>query len=569
MRWPGLAAVEVALVTIHKGTWQQGFTLDKKPVPTITPYLDSAETLGNPYSLEQNKGKSFIGSYVLGMGFILEPRQAQALIAKDSKNKEVLFPYLNGDDLNNNPDQSPSRWVINFFDWPLRRYTEDEWNGLDKDEKKKLRNLLNDDKFVAIAPPDYPQPVAADYPDCLEIVEREVKPERLEKNDKVARERWWLFVRLRKELQEAKQGKDKVLVHTRVTKTHAPTYQPCDIVFSDAIVVFTENDFTILQSSFHEQWAWLYSSSMKGDRRYGPSDAFETYPFLKSQDGKLEIIGESYYKFRHQLMNRLKLGLTDIYNLFHSAELATLPDDTLRELSKEEEKGLTRTVGKEGLNLYKHLLRRPEATLSYNEAVRQIAELRRLHVEMDTAVLEAYGWAFGSAQAPAIHLRHDFYEVDYLPENDRVRYTLHPEARKEVLKRLLALNHALHAEEEAAKTKPNALGGKRKAAAHSLAAEPEATYHSSAPPKSLLEVTSPLFGSAARPVVIAERSCVTLDVEGKKVRVCLLRGINEGGFSGSYQNIRLESPLAQALLGRNVSDQVEFEGKVYKVVEVE
>jgi hypothetical protein len=62
---------------------------------------------------------------------------------------------------------------------------------------------------------------------------------------------------------------------------------------------------------------------------------------------------------------------------------------------------------------------------------------------MDEAVLEAYGWQ-------DIALRHDFYEVDYLPENDRVRYTIHPEARKEVLKRLLELNHKIHEEEVAA-----------------------------------------------------------------------------------------------------------------------
>jgi hypothetical protein len=64
--------------------------------------------------------------------------------------------------------------------------------------------------------------------------------------------------------------------------------------------------------------------------------------------------------------------------------------------------------------------------------------------------LEAYGWAIGSAQAPAIQLQHDFYEVDYLPENDRIRFTIHPDARKEILKRLLELNHRIHAEEVAA-----------------------------------------------------------------------------------------------------------------------
>jgi hypothetical protein len=63
------------------------------------------------------------------------------------------------------------------------------------------------------------------------------------------------------------------------------------------------------------------------------------------------------------------------------------------------------------------------------------------------AVLEAYGWHQVSEAGAAIALRHDFYEVDYLPENDRVRYTIHPEARKEVLKRLLLLNHEVYAEE--------------------------------------------------------------------------------------------------------------------------
>ncbi len=78
-----------------------------------------------------------------------------------------------------------------------------------------------------------------------------------------------------------------------------------------------------------------------------------------------------------------------------------------------------------------------------------LRELRALHVQMDQAVLAAYGWHQPSDASPALALRHDFYEVDYLPENDRVRYTIHPDARKEILKRLLQLNHHLYAEQEA------------------------------------------------------------------------------------------------------------------------
>ena len=63
-----------------------------------------------------------------------------------------------------------------------------------------------------------------------------------------------------------------------------------------------------------------------------------------------------------------------------------------------------------------------------------LLELRRLHVALDNAVRDAYGWT-------DLNLGHDFVEVETLPENDRVRYTISPAARKEVLKRLLALNH--------------------------------------------------------------------------------------------------------------------------------
>ncbi len=59
---------------------------------------------------------------------------------------------------------------------------------------------------------------------------------------------------------------------------------------------------------------------------------------------------------------------------------------------------------------------------------------------MDETVLKAYGWE-------DINLVHDFYEVDYLPENDRVRYTISTDTRKEVLKRLLKLNHEIHEQE--------------------------------------------------------------------------------------------------------------------------
>lgn len=108
---------------------------------------------------------------------------------------------------------------------------------------------------------------------------------------------------------------------------------------------------------------------------------------------------------------------------------------------QHDENVFQKLMGKDAALLRKHLARTPGA-ITFNEAVAGIQKLRELHVQMDNAVLEAYGWS-------DIDLRHDFYEVEYLPENDRVRFTIHPDARREILKRLLELNYKIHAQEVA------------------------------------------------------------------------------------------------------------------------
>jgi len=122
----------------------------------------------------------------------------------------------------------------------------------------------------------------------------------------------------------------------------------------------------------------------------------------------------------------MQLGLTKTYNLFHSNAI------TAQGINDKD---------KQVASLQKHL-EKTANTISFDEAIQGILKLRELHVQMDEAVLDAYGWN-------DIELKHDFYEVDYLPENDRVRFTIHPDARKEVLKRLLELNHKIHEEEKA------------------------------------------------------------------------------------------------------------------------
>ena len=84
----------------------------------------------------------------------------------------------------------------------------------------------------------------------------------------------------------------------------------------------------------------------------------------------------------------------------------------------------------------------------------RILELRALHEEMDRQVLAAYGWT-------DLALGHGFHET-----RQGTRFTISEPARREVLARLLKLNHERYAEEvaqglhEKGKGKPKAAGRK-------------------------------------------------------------------------------------------------------------
>ena len=118
--WPGEANLEIAHVWIKRGTWKGDYVLDDMQVTSITPSLTEAGRVeGKPFRLAANVGKSFQGSNLLGTGFVLTPEVASELIRKDKRHKQVVFKYLNGEDLNTQIDQAPTRWVIDFHDWPL------------------------------------------------------------------------------------------------------------------------------------------------------------------------------------------------------------------------------------------------------------------------------------------------------------------------------------------------------------------------------------------------------------------------------------------------------------------
>jgi hypothetical protein len=415
-KWPGRANLVVSLLALRKGAWRGEKMIDGLPVTDINAYLDDSTETGDPKALDANAKWVFQGSIFRGDGFLLTEAEAKTMISTDESSAEVIKPIINGMELNNEPDQMPQRLTIDFYNWPEAK--------------------------------------ARQYRSAFARVEALVKPVRMALDNRTAinrdhRERWWQYAFVRENMYEAMKTNRFCLATGRVTKYMNYSALPNDYVILNNCYVFTTDRwdlFSVVQSTHHDMWARKYSMRLEERLQYSPSDCFVTFPFPEGQwqtpNASLAALGERYHAHRKELMRHSWRGLTDVYNLFHStllrpatAEELALPDAAFEKL-----------LGKEAKALRRHL-QNPKAPADvevwpFNRVVEGVLRLRQLHVELDNAVRDAYGWQ-------DLNLEHAFYDVDTLPENDRTRYTISPAARKEVLKRLLALNHERAAEEKA------------------------------------------------------------------------------------------------------------------------
>ena len=440
VKWPGLAAVIVSVLHVAKGSVTDRKQIDGRDVERITAFLFHRGGHDDPARLEANARRSFLGSNVLGMGFTFDDSdkkgvatplsEMRRLIAQDPRNQEMIFPYIGGEEINTSPTHAHHRYIMNFRDFPLRREDVDappvaaqgnteladrrsargkaSWVGATDEQR---RAWLQQGRV----PLDYPEPVAADWPDLLAIVEERVKPERMAQKDRGAKGTWWQFIRTRPELYTAIAYLERVLVISQTSKTTMFTFLPTSMVYSTKVGVFpykTCAAFCGLQARPHEIWARFFGSTMKDDAVYTPSDCFETFPFHDGWeiDPALEAAGKEYYEFRANLMVRNDEGLTTTYNRFHDP-YENDPD---------------------------------------------IATLRELHGAMDRAVLDAYGWSDIPTDCDFL-LDYEIDEEEWGTRKKPYRYRWPDAVRDEVLARLLELNAQRAAEDiRAGRVRPGA-----------------------------------------------------------------------------------------------------------------
>ena len=362
--WPGSAGVFISILHMFKGDWSGQVVLDGNRVDAISTMLEPGRELTKPQPLSSNVGFCSDGVKVQGIGFVLGQSDALAILATHPEYQAQLVRYIVGDDINNHPDQLSDRWVINFWDM-----TEEE---------------------------------CMDYPELWSILVEKVKPYRDKLTKQVHEPCFWKFWDRREDFFDRVRAKGTILVCSKLSKYLNLTFANPSNIYSEKVKVFDFSSFTAfaaLQSSFHMIWALTWGSTTGETPAYVGSTCFDTFPFpncLVAQRGKLlsdvetpqlQEIGKRLFDHRSKAIKSRRVGLTEVYNLFHDPSV------------QDED----------------------------------IALLRELHFELDTAISDAYQWA-------DLDLSRSFVERSRASEGDKWRFQVSEHTWRDIVDRLIALN---------------------------------------------------------------------------------------------------------------------------------
>ena len=359
MDWPGQAGVKIALVYISKRAWHAPVAIGATMLDSvINSYLQFSDCglESAPHQLASNEGICFSGHYLMGQGFVLDVAERDRLLRESKNNEEVIFPYIRGDDINNEPSQSSGAYAINF----------------------SMRELSDCERR---------------YPTCLCVIKELVKPERDVVKRKANRERWWRYAEARPGLEEKLSSLDSVIVQPFTAKYIFPTFVPAKSVFAHPLVVIVRPTFDVygcLQSSIHEKWVWQNCSTSLDLLRYTASTVLSTFPF-PIESGEVKKLGEDYYKYRQSLIAAHEIGLTKIYNKFHDVNDKSSDIDRLRNLHRKLDIAVASAYGWQDIVL-DHAFHETKQGVRFTinesarkEVLRRLSELNRQRYEEEIA----------------------------------------------------------------------------------------------------------------------------------------------------------------------------------------
>lgn len=349
MKWSGEAVVHVSIVNWVKGTqggkkrlYQQegedpsgGWSY--RDLDEIGASLSFSTDVTNARSIKVNMrlGGCFQGQTHGHESFLLTLDETRAEIDFDSRNAEVLFPYLITNDLIGKKDSMPSRYVLDFHPREL----------LEAHSYKSL--IIRIQKTVL---PDREKAAKEEEGRNREALK--VNP-----NAKVNHHhanflnKWWLLSYPRTEMISAITKLKRYIVCGRVTKRPIFEFLSPSIRPNDSLIVFPYEDdysFGILQSKIH--WLWFINrcSTLKGDPRYTSNTVFDTFPWPQSSTlkamAKVANSAVALRKLRLEMKAKHNLSFRELYRTLDLPGASPLKDahEKLDEAVRESY-GMTKT----------------------------------------------------------------------------------------------------------------------------------------------------------------------------------------------------------------------------------
>ena len=303
--WPGDASVDVSIVN-----WVRGDHARTKPI------LDGVEVESISAALrdEDQEDVAVLGGnsdiafqgMLPGADYVVRVDVAEKLLAESPTLRDVIRPYLVGDDIANDPAQRPSRYIVDFGTRTLEE--------------------------------------AMAYQEALEIVRRQAKGSRESSTSFGRNPRWWQFLWPRPVFRSRIAGLERFIAGTATAKRLLLCWCELDWVASNATNVFALSQdwhFGVLSSSIHEAWARVRSSTLEDRLRYTPTSAFGTYPWpLSEKSGAIANVAREVVKRRKQICAERKIGLTQLYN-----EVDDGAYTDLRDLHRELDEAVAEAYG--------------------------------------------------------------------------------------------------------------------------------------------------------------------------------------------------------------------------------
>ena len=319
--WSGEAAVHVSIVNWRKsgvspdGTGAQASSTGETPVfrllfqrgdsvdspwetfelPVINSSLSTGVdvTAAGPLLANTEPQRCFNGQMIGHPGFLISAETRAAWIARDPRNAEVTFPYLNGDDALSGAGFE--RYVIDFG--PRDRFTAESY------------------------------PLPFDHVRSTVLPARERKAEegkdaagKVRPHHKAFLAHWWRLSFGRPEMLSVITPLPRYLACSYVTKRPIFFFVSSAIRPSNLIQVFAFADdysFGILQSHLHWRWFTEKCGKLTARFRYSAESVFDTFPWpqspTKAQIAEVAAAAVALRGLRREIMGQLGYSLRELY----------------------------------------------------------------------------------------------------------------------------------------------------------------------------------------------------------------------------------------------------------------